>query len=90
MWLSRAIPTRRRHCRWAADRATGHGWFNRVLQTLASIHDPEMLELCGVTAVADVLPGAELAGQEVVSTGSAEPDGLVGLSACVGQHPHME
>ena len=49
---------------WAADRATGHGWFNRVLQTLASIHDPEMLELCGVTAVADVLPGAELAGQE--------------------------
>lgn len=35
---------------WAADRATGHGWYRCVLDTLALIHDPATLAACEVTA----------------------------------------
>ncbi|CAE7252162.1 unnamed protein product, partial [Symbiodinium microadriaticum] len=36
---------------WAAERATGHGWFRCVLDTLALIHDHDALLACGVTAL---------------------------------------
>ena len=35
---------------WAADRATGHGWYRCLLDTLALIHDPVTLAACEVTA----------------------------------------